>query len=175
MYLAARGRSAERSTYTGTLPGPTPYAGLPTECAARTMSEPPVARMTATYLCFINSCVPGRVTFVMQETSPFGIPARSPASAMMRAVSAQHFAANGCGATTIAFLALTEINILYMTVEVGFVLGVNAATTPIGQAMSYVRFWGSLRITPTVGISLIASHNNCDDNRFFKVLCSGTP
>src|SRR5215216_8170192 len=100
------------------------------------MSEPPVARITATYLCFINSCVPGSVTFVIQEISPLGIPARSPASAMIRIVSAQHFAANGCGATTIAFFALTEINVLYIVVDVGFVLGVNAATTPIGQAIS---------------------------------------
>src|SRR5215216_4732301 len=74
-----------------------------------------------------------------------------------------------------AFFALTEIRVLYITVEVGFVLGVNAATTPMGQAMSYVCFCGSLRITPTVGISLIASHNNWDDNKFLRVLCSGTP
>src|SRR5512139_2974509 len=115
------------------------------------MSEPPVARIKATYLCFINSCVPCKETLVMLETSPFGMPARSPASAMMRTVSAQHLAAKGCGAIMIAFLALTEINVLYIVVEVGFVLGVNAATTPIGQAMSYVCFCGSLRITPTVG------------------------
>src|SRR5215216_742707 len=100
------------------------------------MSEPPVARINATYLCFINSCVPGSVTCVMQETKPLGMPARSPASAMIRMVSAQHFAANGCGATTIAFFALTEINVLYMVVEVGFVEGVKAATTPMGQAIS---------------------------------------
>src|SRR6266540_2013586 len=139
------------------------------------MSEPPVARINATYLCFINSCVPGNVTCVMHETSPFGIPTRSPASAIMRMVSAQHFAAKGCGATIIAFFAFTAIKVLNMVVEVGFVEGVNAATTPMGQAMSYVFLIGSLRITPTVGISLIASHNNCEDNKFFKVLCSGTP
>src|SRR5215217_7661568 len=131
--------------------------------------------MTATYLCFINSCVPCNVTVLMQEINPFGMPARSPASAIMRMVSPQHFAANGCGATMIAFFALTEINVLYIVVDVGFVDGVNAATTPIGQAISYVPFCGSLRITPTVGISLMASHNNCDDNKFLSVLCSGTP
>src|SRR5512138_3539712 len=139
------------------------------------MSEPPVARINATYLCFINSCVPGNVTLVMQEMSPFGMPARSPASAMMRMVSPQHLAANGWGAITMAFLALTEISVLYIVVDVGFVLGVSAHTTPIGQAISYVFFTGSLRMTPTVGISLIASHRSCDDSKFFKVLCSGTP
>src|SRR5689334_22062814 len=106
----------------------------------------------------------------MHETRPFGMPARSPASAMIRAVSTQHFAANGCGATTIAFFAFTAISILNIVVEVGFVEGVNAATTPIGHAISYVPFCGSLRITPTVGISLMASHNNWDDNRFLRVL-----
>src|SRR5512138_654132 len=131
--------------------------------------------MSATYLCFISSWVPGSVTFVIQEIRPFGIPARSPASAMMRIVSAQHLAAKGCGATTMAFLALTEIRVLYIVVEVGFVLGVSAQTTPIGQAISYVFFTGSLRMTPTVGISLMASHRSCDDSKFFKVLCSGTP
>src|SRR5215211_8140322 len=162
MYFAARWISAERSTYTGTFPGPTPYAGLPTECAARTISEPPVAKITATYLCFINSCVPCSETLVMQEINPLGIPARSPASAITRMVSAQHFAANGCGAMMIAFFALTEIRVLYIVVEVGFVLGVSAATTPIGQAISYVCFCGSLRMTPTVGIFLIASHKSWD-------------
>src|SRR5512143_554816 len=107
--------------------------------------------MRATYLCFINSCVPGNVTFVMQEINPFGMPARSPASAMIRMVSAQHFAAKGCGAMMIAFLALTAINVLYIVGEVGLVLGVRAAMTPMGQAMSYVFLAGSLRMTPTVG------------------------
>src|SRR5215217_4277928 len=108
--------------------------------------------MTATYLCFISSCVPCRLTLVMQEIRPFGIPARSPASAIMRIVSAQHFAAKGWGATTIAFFAFTEIRVLYIVVDVGLVLGVKAATTPIGQAISYVCFCESLRITPTVGM-----------------------
>src|SRR5512133_1701269 len=136
------------------------------------MSEPPVAKMRATYLCFINSCVPGNVICVMHETNPLGMPARSPASAIMRMVSAQHFAAKGCGATMIAFFAFTAINVLNIVVDVGFVEGVNAATTPMGQAISYVFLTGSLRITPTVGISLIASHNNCDESKFLSVLCS---
>ena len=72
----------------------------------------------------------------MHATSPGGIPARSPASAMIRAVSAQHLTADGWGATTMPLRALTAISILKMTVEVGLVLGVSAATTPIGQAMS---------------------------------------
>jgi hypothetical protein len=72
----------------------------------------------------------------MHATSPRGIPARSPASAMMRTVSTQHFAADGWGATMMPLRALTAISTLKMAVEVGLVLGVSAATTPIGQAMS---------------------------------------
>jgi hypothetical protein len=100
------------------------------------MSLPPVARISATYLWRISSCVPGSVIWLMHATSPGGIPARSPASAMSRAVSTQHFAADGWGATTTALRALTAMRILKITVEVGLVLGVSAATTPIGQAMS---------------------------------------
>jgi len=39
--------SAEGSTSTGTFPGPTPYAGVPDEYAARTIPLPPVERITA--------------------------------------------------------------------------------------------------------------------------------
>src|SRR4026209_2202086 len=104
------------------------------------MSEPPGAWWPAPYLCFINSGVPGNVILLMQLTSPLGMPALSPASAMMRAVSTQHFAANGWGATTIPLRALTEIRMVNIVVDVGCVLGVNAATTPMGHAISYVRF-----------------------------------
>ena len=100
------------------------------------MSLPPVARMRAVYLWRMSSWVPGRVILLMQATSPLGMPARSPASAMRRAVSSQHFTADGWGATTMALRALTAMSTLYMTVEVGLVLGVSAATTPMGQAMS---------------------------------------
>ena len=43
---AAASTSALRSTYTGTLPGPTPSAGLPALWAARTIGVPPVARIS---------------------------------------------------------------------------------------------------------------------------------
>jgi hypothetical protein len=55
---------------------------------------------------------------------------------MTRTASALHFAADGCGATITPLRALTAISTLYIAVEVGLVLGVSAATTPIGQAMS---------------------------------------
>src|SRR5215211_5887805 len=55
MFCTATGTSALLSTKTGTLPGPTPNAGLPEEYAARTSPMPPVARMTAGRQSFFNS------------------------------------------------------------------------------------------------------------------------
>jgi len=127
------------------------------------------------YLWFISSCVPRSETLVMQPTSPLGIPARSPASARMRAASALHLAAEGCGAIITALRALTPIRILNMAVEVGLVLGVSPATIPIGQAISYTRRAWSKRMTPTVLMSFIASHRMRVVRIFFNVLCSGTP
>ena len=39
---------ADFSIYAGTLPAPTPNAGLPHEYAARTIALPPVAKIVAT-------------------------------------------------------------------------------------------------------------------------------
>ena len=46
--LTARRSLAVRSMKAGTLPAPTPRAGLPQEYAALTMALPPVARISAT-------------------------------------------------------------------------------------------------------------------------------
>src|SRR3546814_2944940 len=61
-------------------------------------------------------------------------------------------AADGWGDKTIPLRPLTEISALKIAVEVGFVLGVKPATTPMGSAM--VRsLRSSLRVTtPTVGM-----------------------
>src|SRR6185312_11395259 len=93
----AFGTSAVRSTHTGTLPGPTPNAGLPDEYAARTRPIPPVARITAVCLCFIRVSVPSIVAVVMHPIASEGNPSLTPASRMMRAVSLMHLAADGCG------------------------------------------------------------------------------
>ncbi len=62
-----------------------------------------------------------------------------------------------------------------MRVEVGFVLGERAATTPKGQAISTSFRTSSLRITPTVGMSAMDSHTHRELNWFFSVLCAATP
>ncbi len=136
----AFGTSAVRSTHTGTLPGPTPNAGLPDEYAARTRPIPPVARITAVCLCFIKLSVPSIVAVVMQPTASAGRPSLTPASRITRAVSLIHFAADGCGDSTTALRDLIAIRILKIAVEVGLVEGMTPATTPRGLAISTTSF-----------------------------------
>src|SRR5712691_3421578 len=136
MSCTALGTSAERSTNTGTLPGPTPNAGLPDEYAARTRLMPPVARITAVCLCFIRASVPSIVAVVMQPIASAGKPAFTPASRIAFAVSLIHRAAEGCGDITIALRDLIAIRILKIAVEVGLVEGMMPGTTPRGLAIS---------------------------------------
>ena len=74
-----------------------------------------------------------------------------------------------------ALRALTEIRILKKVVEVGLVDGTNAATTPIGQAISYNRRAVSCLITPTVFTSRMDSQTVREPNSFLSFLCRATP
>src|SRR4029077_10481421 len=121
MSCTAFGTSAVRSIKTGTLPGPTPNAGLPDEYAARTKPMPPVARMTAVILCFIKASVPSMVAVVMQPIASAGRPSLTPASRIALTVSLIQRAAEGWGESTIAFRDLIAIRILKIAVEVGLV------------------------------------------------------
>ncbi len=60
----------------------------------------------------MSSWEPCRLTCCMQATSPAGIPARSPASAMMRTASAVARRAEGCGAMMQPLRAFTEMRTL---------------------------------------------------------------
>src|SRR5882724_1616647 len=148
MSWTALGTSADRSTNTGTLPGPTPKAGLPDEYAARTRPIPPVARITAVCLCFISASVPSIVAVDMQPIASAGKPSLTPASRITHTVSLIQRAAEGCGERTIEFRDLIEIRILKIAVEVGFVDGMMPATTPRGLAISTTSF--DCETTPTV-------------------------
>ena len=44
------------------------------------------------------------------------------------------FLALGCGLIIIPFLVFKDINVLKIAVDVGFVVGITAAITPIGSA-----------------------------------------
>ena len=148
MSCTAFGTSAVRSIKTGTLPGPTPNAGLPDEYAARTSPIPPVARITAVCLCFISASVPSIVAVDMQPIASAGKPSLAPASRMTLATSLMQRAADGCGDITIELRDLMAIRILKIAVEVGLVEGIIPATTPRGLAISTTSFVSET--TPTV-------------------------
>ena len=56
----------------------------------------------------------------------------------------------------IAFLVFKEINVLKIAVDVGFVVGITAATRPIGSAIFLIPNALSSSITPHVCSSLYA-------------------
>src|SRR6185436_15577809 len=83
--------------------------------------------------------------------------------------------AAGCGLMTIAQRAFSEINTLYIAVDVGLVEGTTAATTPNGSAIS-MTFLSSIRLTtPTVRIGRMKSYTWHELNRFFSILSATTP
>src|ERR1700733_5153633 len=111
---------------------------------------PPVARIRAVDLCFISAWVPSIVATDMHPIEPAGKPADWAASLITLAVSFMQLVAEGWGLSTIASRAFIAISILKIAVEVGFVEGMIAATTPRGDATS-ITLSVSL-ITPTVRI-----------------------
>ena len=54
----------------------------------------------------------------------------------------------------IAFLVFKQIKVLKIAVEVGFVVGITAATNPIGSATFLIPNAGSSSITPHVFVFL---------------------
>ena len=68
-----------------------------------------------------------------------------------------------------------EIMLLYITVEVGFVEGIRAATTPMGTATSMSRFSLSSLIIPTVLRFLIASQVRVLPRMFLRILSCQIP
>jgi hypothetical protein len=158
---------------TGTLPGPTPKAGLPDEYAARTNPMPPVAKITAVSLLFIRASVPSMVAVDMQPMASAGKPSFTATSRMMRAASLMHRAADGCGESTMALRDLIEMRILKIAVEVGFVEGMMPQTTPRGLAISTTSF--DSEMTPTVRRLRNAFHTSSAAKRFFSRLSSATP
>ena len=86
---------------------------------------------------------------------PAGAPAATAASrTTLAAAIVGDFLARGCGLMIIPFLVLSEIRVLKIAVEVGLVVGITAATTPIGSATFLIPYALSSSITPHVLVSL---------------------
>ena len=87
---------------------------------------------------------------------PSGAPAATAASRTTFAAAMVLFLALGCGEMMIAFLVFKEINVLKIAVDVGLVVGITAATRPIGSAIFLIPYSLSSSTTPTVCVFLYA-------------------
>ena len=125
--------SAVSSMMTGVFPGPTPTAGFPEEYADFTIPGPPVARIRSE--SFITVVVSSSDGASIHPIIPSGAPAFTAASRTTLAASIVHFFAAGWGLMMIAFLVFRQISVLKIAVEVGFVVGITAATSPTGSAI----------------------------------------
>ncbi len=142
------------SIIAGVLPAPTPSAGLPEEYAAFTIPGPPVARMISA--SFIKRLVISKDGTSIQSIMPSGAPAATAASKTIFAAAMVEPFARGCGLMMIPLRVFKEINVLKIAVEVGFVVGITAATTPIGSAIFFTPKAESSSTTPQVFVSLYA-------------------
>ena len=152
MEFTARRISAVSSIITGVFPAPTPSAGFPEEYAALTIPGPPVARIISASC--ITILVSSRLGTSIQPMIPSGAPAFTAASRTSFAAAIVDAFARGCGLIMIAFLVFNAINVLKIAVEVGFVVGITAATRPIGSAIFLIPYIGSSSITPQVFVFL---------------------
>ncbi len=143
--VAALARSAVPSTSTGTLPGPTPMAGFPELYAARTTAAPPVATITLVRSSAISALISGTDGSSTTWMMPSGAPAATAAAASVRAASAEHSRASGCGLTTTALRVIRASRALMNTVATGLVDGASASTTPAGRGISTTLATGSIR------------------------------
>ena len=148
MELTAILISAESSMITGVLPGPTPSAGFPEEYADLTIPGPPVARISSA--SFITVVVSSNEGTSIHPMIPSGAPAFTAASRTTFAAAIVHAFAAGCGLMMIAFLVFKQISVLKIAVDVGFVVGITAATRPTGSAIFLIPYALSSSITPQV-------------------------
>ena len=136
------------------LPAPTPRAGVPELYAAFTMPGPPVARMMSA--SFMRRFVLGRDGASIQPMMPSGAPALTAASSTSFAAAIVQPLARGCGLMMTPLRVLREMSVLKIAVDVGFVVGITAAMTPIGSATRCRPAASSSSTTPQVFASLYA-------------------
>ena len=115
-----------------------------------------------TSLLCISSSVAGMEGMEMHPMIFSGAPASTAASRIRVAAFSVHFAADGCGENTIAFLALIAMIDLKIAVDVGFVEGTIPISRPTGSATSIVLAIGSSLTIPIVFMSLMASYSNVE-------------
>ena len=105
---------------------------------------------------FITVLVISREGTSIQSMMPSGAPAATAASRTNFAAAMVLFFARGWGLMMIAFRVLRASKHLKIAVEVGLVVGITAAITPMGSAIFLIPKALSSSITPQVLVSLYA-------------------
>ena len=141
--------SALLCTYTGALPDPTLRHGLPAAFAAATAFGPPVVHMKSTSGWWNRYCETSSDGSGITCSACAGSPAASPASCRSSAARAAQRAARADGRMISALRVFAQTIDLNSAVEVGFVIGSSASTTPIGSATYLSERSRSSSITPT--------------------------
>ena len=118
---------------------------MPELYAARTTAVPPVATIRLVRSSVISAWISGTDGLSTTWITPSGAPAATAAAASVRAASAEHSRASGCGLTTTALRVMRASSDLMNTVATGLVDGVSASTTPAGRGISTIRAAGSAR------------------------------
>src|ERR1035437_6933334 len=118
------------------------------------MPGPPVARIRLILLWCIRYCDFSTVGASIQPMISFGAPASTAASRRIFAAAIVLFAARGCGEKIIPFLVFRLIRALNIAVEVGLVVGIIPAITPMGSAILRIPADRSSSIIPQVFSSL---------------------
>ena len=116
------------------------------------MPGPPVARIISA--SFMMKFVISREGLSIQTMISSGAPAATAASSTVFAASAVEPFARGWGLIIIPLRVLSASSVLKIAVEVGLVVGITAAITPIGSAISVMPYCLSSSITPQVLVSL---------------------
>ena len=97
------------------------------------MPGPPVARMMSA--SFMTRLVISSEGTSIQPMMPSGAPAATAASSTTLAAAMVHFLARGWGLMMMPLRVFRATRVLKMAVEVGLVVGITAAITPMGSAI----------------------------------------
>ena len=116
------------------------------------MPGPPVARMMSAV--FMSVFVISREGTSIQPMMPSGAPALTAASRTTFAAAMVQPLARGWGEIMIPLRVFRQMSVLKIAVEVGLVVGITAATTPMGSAIFFTPYAVSSSITPTVRVFL---------------------
>ena len=94
--------------------------------------------MTPMRSSLISASISGTEGSSTTWMTPSGAPAATAAAARVRAASAQHSRASGCGLSTTTLRVIKASRHLKNTVATGLVDGVRASTTPAGRGTSTI-------------------------------------